>query len=82
MNVARLLRRFDAAAHEQALAEVIRLAEENERLREQLCRAEDAAEAWRDDALSMMEAQCAATGAQPGITQSGALVLVPMEQAA
>lgn len=82
MNVARLLRRFDAAAHEQALAEVIRLAEENEHLRTELWRAEEAAEGWRDDALRLMEEQRTATGAQPGITQSGALVLVPTEQAA
>lgn len=82
MNVARLLRRFDAAAHEQTLAEVIRLAEENEHLRIELSRAEEAAEAWRNDALSMMDAQCVATGATPGITQSGALVLVPKVLAA
>ena len=79
INLPSLLRRFDDQAHEQLCSEAARLAEENERLRAQLAFAEEAADSWRDDALRMMEAHCAATGAQPGITLSGSLVAVPME---
>ena len=79
MNAAGILRRWDGIAHEQLCAEAARLAEENERLREQLAWAEEAAESWRDDALRMMEEACAASGKRPGITISGALVTVPAE---
>lgn len=81
-NVTALQRRFDAIALDQLRAEVVRLHEENNQLRENLHWAEDAAEYWREDALQMQEAACAATGSSPGITQAGTLVLVPKERAA
>ena len=45
-------------------------------LRSDLYHAENAAESWREDALRMMEAACADGSRSPGITKSGALVLV------
>lgn len=81
-NLTPLKRRLDAIALDQLRAEVVRLHEENGQLRDNLYWAEQAAESWRDDALRLMDDACAATGASPGITQSGALVLVPKEQAA
>lgn len=71
------LRRFDALALEQALAEVNRLAAENDALRRELARAEQCAEGWREDALRLMEEACALGDRQPGITLHGALVTVP-----
>ena len=79
MSAATILRRLDAIAFEQLCAEAVRLAEENERLRTQLAWVEEAAESWRDDALRMMEEACAASNRRPGMTITGALVLVPME---
>lgn len=79
VKVAAFLRRLDELAYEQLCAEAARLIQENERLRDELHWAEDCAESWRDDALRLMEAQCAATGAAPGLTQSGHLVLVQPE---
>lgn len=76
-NIARILRRWDGIANQQLIEAAARLAEENDHLRTELRRAEDAAESWRDDALRLMEDACAATGSQPGITPRGALVLVP-----
>ena len=70
-------RRLDAIAIDQLRAEVSRLAEENEELRKQLAWAEQAAEAWRDDALNFQMELCEHSGGTPGITQTGALVVVP-----
>lgn len=50
---------------------------EIERLRAELAYAERCAEGWRDDALRAMEAACADGARAPGLTMSGALVLVP-----
>lgn len=76
-NIARILRRWDGIANQQLIEAAARLAEENDRLREELRWAEDAAESWRDDALRLMQDAWAATGSRPGITKGGALVLVP-----
>ncbi|WP_423177422.1 MULTISPECIES: hypothetical protein [unclassified Stenotrophomonas] len=69
-------RRLDRLAFSQLCAEAARLAVENERLREQLWRAEDAAQFWQEDALDLQQALCDATGGRPGITRDGTLVLV------
>lgn len=75
-RIERIFRRLDALAYEQLCVEAARLAAEKEELRTRLYLAEDAAERWRDDALRMMDELRASTGAQPGITQAGALVAV------
>lgn len=77
-----LLHRLDEYAYDQLCAEVARLAEENERLRAELARMEDSAEGWREEAMSLHEQLATAIGGQPGITQTGALVVVPMERRA
>lgn len=81
-NIVALLRRLDEHALEQLCQEVARLDEENARLRAELARAEDNAEGWREEAISLHEQLAAALGGQPGINQSGALVVVPMERRA
>ena len=80
-TVARILRRWDGIANEQLTAAAAALAEENDRLREELRWAQDAAESWREDALRMMEEACADGDKRPGITIDGALVLVPTDSA-
>lgn len=74
----KIFARWDAKATEQLCAEVARLAAENERLTEALsdseyrrCQAEQCADNWRDDFMRMAED----TGAQPGITIDGHLVI-------
>ena len=52
------------------------------RLRADLARMEENAEGWRDEAMSLHEQLATALGGQPGINQSGALVVVPMERCA
>jgi len=71
-----VLRQLDAIAIDQLCAEVARLAVENERLRVELAWAEDAADSWRDDALRIQEQLCEQTGARPGITIDGELVVM------
>lgn len=70
-------RRLDRLAFIQLCAEAARLAVENERLREQLWRAEDAAQFWQEDALGLQQALCEATGGRPGLTLDGSLVVAP-----
>ncbi|MBL0952241.1 MAG: hypothetical protein IBJ08_16565 [Pseudomonas sp.] len=82
INLQALLRRLDEHALEQLCQEVTRLDEENARLRVELTRMEDNAEGWRDEAMSLHEQLATALGGQPGINQSGALVVVPMERCA
>lgn len=82
IDIRALLRRLDEHALEQLCQEVTRLDEENARLRAELVRAEDNAEGWRDEAMSLHEQLATAMGGQPGINQSGALVVVPMERCA
>jgi len=82
VNIAALLRRLEEHAYDQLCAEVARLAEENECLRSELVRMEDNAEGWREEAISLHDQLAAALGGQPGINQSGALVVVPVERCA
>lgn len=77
-----LLRRLDEHALEQLCQEVTRLDEENARLRAELARMEDNAEGWREEAMRLHEQLATALGGQPGINQSGALVVVSMERCA
>lgn len=69
-------RRLDRLAFSQLCAEAARLVVENERLREQLWRAEDAAQFWQEDALHLQQALCEATGGRPGISSDGTVVVV------
>lgn len=80
-TVARILRRWDGIANQQLIAAATRLAAENDRLREELRRAEDAADGWRENAIRLMEDGCADGARQPGLTRAGALVLVPASAA-
>ncbi len=82
IEIRTLLARLDAQALEQLCQEVTRLDEENARLRADLARMEENAEGWREDAMSLHEQLATALGGQPGINQSGALVVVPMERSA
>lgn len=70
-------RRLHAMELETLRASVERLHAENERLRQELYWAENAAESWRDEALRMMEEACADGSRAPGLTINGALVCVP-----
>ncbi len=81
-NIAALFARLDDHAYDQLCAEVARLADENDRLRRELARMEDIAEGWREEAMSLHEQLAQAFGGQRGITQSGALVVIPMERCA
>lgn len=54
-NVARILSRWDAIAYGQLCAHAARLADENERLQQELNWAERDADMWRDTAQQMME---------------------------
>lgn len=80
MNLAPLFRRFDAIAHEQLCAEVVRLGAEIEQLREELYWAQRSAESWQEDALRFQEDLIKQNGGSPGLTMSGALVVVPMSK--
>lgn len=82
INLQVLLRRLDEHALEQLCQEVTRLDEENTRLRTELTRMEENAESWREDAMSLHEQLAMALDGMPGINQSGALVVVPMERCA
>lgn len=73
----KLAKRLDAEALEQLRAEVGRLGAENDELRDRLYWAEQDAESWRRDATDMHLQLCKTTGGCPGITQDGALVVVP-----
>lgn len=83
VNVPALLRRMDGHALEQLCAEVARLAEmterlaaENDHLRRELADAEDCAEGWREDAMTLHEQLAVANGGMRGITPAGELVIV------
>ncbi|HBO4355072.1 TPA: hypothetical protein L4U31_002829 [Pseudomonas aeruginosa] len=82
INLQALLRRLDQHALEQLCAEVARLGEENEHLRTELTRMEECAEGWCDQAQSLHQQLAVATGGQAAITQSGDLVVIPMERCA
>lgn len=69
-------RRLDAEAIEQLRTEVLRLDEENARLRDQLALAEQDAASWRDDALGLHRQLAEQLGGQPGVTKHGQLVVV------
>lgn len=77
--IARTLSKWDRAALEQLCAEVVRLAEENERLavkleqtEESRYRAEQWAQSWQEDFMRL----CEETSTQPGLTIDGHLVAV------
>ncbi len=72
----KLIRKWEAIAIAQLCAMAEQLHEENIQLRRDLRFAEDAAESWRDDALQAMQDLIEATGGRPGLTVSGALVVV------
>lgn len=69
-------RRLDVLALEQLRVEAARLYVENEALREEAARANEAADWWREQALDMQLQACEASDVAPGITQSGLLVVV------
>jgi len=71
-----LRRRLDALALEQLRVEAARLYVENEALREEAARANEAANWWREQAIDLQLAQCEETGGAPGITTEGQLVVV------
>lgn len=80
--ISRTLSKWDRAALEQLCAEVVRLAEENERLAAQLddalTRLDQAwrwGESWQEDFYRA----CETNGTQPGITIDGHLVAVQQE---
>jgi hypothetical protein len=80
-KVAALLRRLDNQAQEQLCAEVVRLAEETERLRHELLQMESCADGWREDAMNLHEQLAIVTGGTAGIMQSGELVVVAQHDA-
>lgn len=82
INLQALLRRLDEKAYEQLCIEAARLAEENEYLRTELTRMEECAEGWCNEAQHLHQQLAEATGGQAAITQSGALVVIPMERCA
>ncbi|MDH0958972.1 hypothetical protein N5C54_14415 [Pseudomonas chengduensis] len=82
IDIRALLRCLDEQALEQLCQEVVRLDEENARLRAELARMEENVEGWREEAMSLHEQLATAVGGQPGINQSGALVVIPMERCA
>ncbi|MDF5991256.1 hypothetical protein P4119_17425 [Pseudomonas aeruginosa] len=82
INLQALLRRLDEQAYEQLCVEAARLAEENEHLRTELTRMEECAEGWCNEAQHLHQQLAEATGGQAAITQSGALVVIPMERCA
>jgi len=82
INIAALLRRLDEHAYDQLCAEVARLAEENEHLHSELSRMEECAEGWCNEATNLHQQLAEAVGGQAAITQSGALVAIPMERRA
>lgn len=67
MSIARILARWDAIAHAQLTEAAARLIAENEALAERAYRAENDAEAWRNDWLRAVED----AGRLPGITRDG-----------
>lgn len=73
-------RRWDAIAIDQLRAEVARLAEENDALRDECARAAEDADFWNREARDMQLQLCEQTGGEPGITQAGSLVVVPMDR--
>lgn len=77
-TVASILRRWDGIANQQLIAAAARLAEENDRLREQLQYAEDAAISWRNDAMRLMEDACLSGTHVPAISIDGDLVTLPV----
>lgn len=69
-------RRLDLFALEQLRFEASRLYVENESLRDEALRANEAADFWREQALDMQLALCEKQGSEPGITVDGQLVTV------
>jgi hypothetical protein len=74
---AHIRRRWDVIALAQLCEALIRESEEIELLRADVRCADDLADSWRDEALSLQGQLAKLTCAEPGITQQGALVLVP-----
>ncbi|MFV9594229.1 hypothetical protein [Pseudomonas aeruginosa] len=77
-----LLRRLDEQAYQQLCAEAARLAEENEYLRTELTRIKEMPEGWCNEAQHLHQQLAEATAGQAAITQSGALIVIPMERCA
>lgn len=75
-SIAGIARRWDSLAISQLRAEVVRLAQENEELRDKLYWAEQNAESWRQDATEQHLQLCEAIGGSPGITMDGRLVVL------
>lgn len=70
------LKRWNAIALTQLAEACARLAAENEDLRCRLARAESNADDCWQQAMDMQMQLCEMSGSQPGLTQSGALVVV------
>lgn len=74
--LAALQRRLDALALDQLRARCAEQAEYIERLTNDYNNAAADADWWRDQAIEQNLREAAATGGRPGLTQSGALVVV------
>lgn len=70
------LRRLEKLALAQLRAECARLVIENDALRARADAAEDAADAWREEAHDSYFQLLDATDGQPGITQQGHRVII------
>lgn len=80
----RILRKWDELAAIQLCAVAARLSEELDQACESVSaavdrewQAIDCANFWQQNAMQMQERFCEMTGAEPGLTQNGTLVLVP-----
>lgn len=81
-SLAALSRRLDAQALEQLRTVAAAQAKEIDDLRVRLADTEETLDFWWRSATDMQLELCERTGAQPGITQSGRLVVVPTGAAA
>lgn len=81
-SLAALQRRLDAIALDQLRAIASAQAQEIDQLRERLWRAEEDANFWNREATELHLEMCELTGGSPGMTITGALVVVPNAEAA
>jgi hypothetical protein len=82
VSIKKLEQRLAEIAIDQLRDEVVRLDAENEQLRRELSRAQEAADGWRSDALELHMQLAAALEGRPAITREGQLVVAPAEGAA
>ena len=81
INLQALLRAWTSTPTTRLCAEVAPR-RRNEHLRTELTRMEECAEGWCNEAQRLHQQLAEATGGQAAITQSGALVVIPMERCA